>query len=93
MGTVRKVRHRWEWIAKARIEAGISKNGMARRLNMQERAYRRWEREPGVQPPLQHLETFCTITDADLREAIEIVYGVTIPGLSTSPLDLLAPVA
>jgi transcriptional regulator with XRE-family HTH domain len=83
----------WDWIKEMRELAGISKNGMARRLEIQERAYRRWEQEPGVQPRFEHLARFCEITGADIRLGVRVIYGVTIPGYLNSPVDVLAGVA
>jgi transcriptional regulator with XRE-family HTH domain len=83
----------WEWIAQARTKAGISKSRMARLLDIQDRAYRRWEQAPGVRPEVIHLERFCTVTGSDLKRGIEIVYGVTIPGYLNRPIDVLAGVA
>lgn len=83
----------WDWIAQAREDAGISKTRMARLLDIQDRAYRRWEREPGAEPKLEHFMRFCEITGADWRTGAELVYGVTIPGLLNSPFDVLEPVA
>jgi transcriptional regulator with XRE-family HTH domain len=83
----------WDWVREWRERAEISKNGMARRLDIQERAYRRWERPPGVRPRFEHLAHFCEITGADLRQAVQVLYGVTIPGYLNRPMDVLVGAA